>query len=218
MIHRMHLVVSFWLLATQIHAVATASDILKDSGVRGGLVVVVGCEDCELLVALGKQKGYLVHGLDTQNDHIEKATAALQAKGLCGRVSVARFDGRALPYVENLVNLIVVSSGEWRVASEEIERVLAPGGAAMIGEGENKRLFVAGAKGDWVISQDAYEGRMDSVLRVISIDDGRIIAEDNLPGLPIFDGMPAARGRLYISLAHGRVVCLGADATQIEVD
>ena len=91
-------------------------------------------------------------------------------------------------------------------------------GMVLAGEGDEKRLLVAGAKGDWVISQVAYEGKLGSVLRVISIDDGQIIAEHNLPGLPIFDGMSAARGRLYLSLDDGRVVCLGAKATQEDVD
>jgi len=91
-------------------------------------------------------------------------------------------------------------------------------GMVLAGEGEDKRLFVAGAMGDWVISQDAYEGKLGGVLRVISIDDGKIIAEHDLPGFPIFDGMSAARGRLYVSLADARVVCLGADTTETEVD
>ena len=82
-------------------------------------------------------------------------------------------------------------------------------GMALAGEGEEKRLFVAGAKGDWVVSQSAYEGKRGSVVRVISIDDGTIIAERNLPGLPIFDGMSAACGSIYISLANGRVLCFG---------
>ena len=83
----------------------------------------------------------------------------------------------------------------------------------LAGEGKDKRLFVAGAKGDWVVSQDAYEGKLGTVLRVISIDDGKIIAEHNLPGFPLFDGMSAARGHLFISFADGRVVCLGSDMT-----
>jgi len=135
MIRGIHLVVSLCLMAGQIHAATTASDVLKGSGVRGGLVVVVGCEDSELLIGLGERegKGYLVHGLDTQSDRIEKVTAALQAKGLCGRVSVARFDGRSLPYVDNLVNLVVIRDARCEIRDEEIMRVLAPGGVAMIG-------------------------------------------------------------------------------------
>jgi len=84
-------------------------------------------------------------------------------------------------------------------------------GMVLAGEGEGKRLFVVGAKGDWVISEDACQGKLGSVLRVISIDDGKILAEQSITGFPVFDGMSAAHGRLYISFADGRVVCLGAD-------
>ena len=82
-------------------------------------------------------------------------------------------------------------------------------GMVLAGEGRDKRLIVAGAKGDWVISQEAYEGKMGSVLRFVSIADGKTIAERNLPGLPVFDGMSAAGGRLYVSTTDGRVLCFG---------
>ena len=81
-------------------------------------------------------------------------------------------------------------------------------GMVLAGRGGDKRLIVVGARGDWVISQDAYEGKKGSVLRVISIADGKTIAERDLPGLPVFDGMSAAAGRLYISLEDGSILCL----------
>jgi hypothetical protein len=68
---------------------------------------------------------------------------------------------------------------------------------------------VAGAKGDWVISQDAYEGKQGNVLRVMSVADGQTVAEQELPARPVFDGLSAARGRLYLSLTNGHVLCLG---------
>ena len=82
-------------------------------------------------------------------------------------------------------------------------------GMVLAGEGKDKRLIVAGAKGDWVVSQKAYEGKMGSMLRVISIADGKTIAEHDLPDLPVFDGMSAAGGRLYIPTTNGTIVCYG---------
>jgi len=81
-------------------------------------------------------------------------------------------------------------------------------GMVLAGPGEAKRLFAVGARGDWVTSRQAYEGKMGSVLRVLSVTDGKTLAERELPGLPVFDGLSAANGRLYLSLADGRVVCL----------
>ena len=62
-----------------------------------------------------------------------------------------------------------------------------------------------------MISQDAYQGEQGNVLRVISVEDGKTIAQQDLPALPVFDGLSAARGRLYLSLTNGRVLCLGAE-------
>ncbi|HUU92410.1 MAG TPA: PQQ-binding-like beta-propeller repeat protein [Phycisphaerae bacterium] len=86
-------------------------------------------------------------------------------------------------------------------------------GMVLAGEGKDKRLIVTGAKGDWVVSHEAYEGKMGNLVRVISIADGKTIAEHNLPGLPVFDGMSAAEGRLYVPLEDGSVICLGGKPT-----
>jgi len=55
-------------VAPQLFAAPTASDILTDSGVAGGLDVVVGCDDSELVSGLAARAGYLVQGLDTRSE------------------------------------------------------------------------------------------------------------------------------------------------------
>jgi len=52
--------------------------------------------------------------------------------GLADTVSVSHWEGKSLPYIDNQVNMIV-ASGECRVASQEILRVLVPGGIAFLG-------------------------------------------------------------------------------------
>ena len=47
-----------------------------------------------------------------------------------------------------------------------------------------------------------------ALLLAISASDGTQLAEYPLPCPPIFDGMAAADGRLYISLENGRVVSM----------
>ncbi len=118
-----------------------ARRLLEAAGVRGGLVVHLGCgpsagsgQAGELTAALRATDAYLVHGLDTEPAVVEKARAHIREKGLYGPVSAERFDGRRLPYVDNLVNLVVAEDpGE--VARDEVMRVLAPGGAAYINHG-----------------------------------------------------------------------------------
>jgi len=107
-----------------------AKQILEETGVTGGLIVHLGCGDGKLTVALRAKDCYLVQGLDADPENVEKARQSIQSLGVYGNVSVDGFCGKRLPYVDNLVNL-VVASGECQVASEEIARVLAPGGVAL---------------------------------------------------------------------------------------
>ncbi len=82
-------------------------------------------------------------------------------------------------------------------------------GMVLAGQGKDQRLIVAGAKGDWVTSPDAYEGKLGAVLRVLSVEDGKTLAEINLPAPPAYDGMSAADGKLYLTTRDGRLICLG---------
>ena len=109
-----------------------AKQILDASGVKGGLVVHLGCGDGKLTAAFHANDSFLVHGLDADAKNIAAAHQHIQSLGLCGKVSADQFDGKYLPYVDNLVNLIVVDK-LGNVAMTEVMRVLAPNGVVMIG-------------------------------------------------------------------------------------
>lgn len=107
-----------------------ARQLLTAGGVKGGLVAHVGCGDGKLTAALRANDSFLVHGLDADAKNVETARKHIQSLGLYGKVSADQFDGKRLPYVDNLVNL-VVASGDCRVPKEELLRVLAPNGVAV---------------------------------------------------------------------------------------
>jgi outer membrane protein assembly factor BamB len=108
-----------------------AKEILNATGVEGGLIVHVGCGDGKLTAALRVNDRYLVHGLDTDAARIARMRRSLQSEGLYGPVSADCFDGRHLPYVHDIVNLLVASD-LGGVTMDEVRRVLAPGGVAYI--------------------------------------------------------------------------------------
>ncbi|NOX56935.1 MAG: PQQ-binding-like beta-propeller repeat protein [Planctomycetes bacterium] len=108
-----------------------AAEVLRTSGVTGGLVVHIGCGDGRLTVALRANDRYLVHGLDADARHVQKARQNIRAAGLYGPVAVEQWVGERLPYADSLVNLAVVESPEL-VAAAELMRVLVPGGVALI--------------------------------------------------------------------------------------
>jgi outer membrane protein assembly factor BamB len=75
-------------------------------------------------------------------------------------------------------------------------------------------LFVAGTP-DVIDAEDpwsAIDGRKGGILCAISTADGKKLAEYPLKSPPVFDGIAAANGRLYISTIDGSVVCLAADS------
>ncbi len=121
------------LAASPSQAAPSAADVLKTSGVKGGLVVHIGCGDGKLTAALHANDRYLVHGLDTDAKNVAKAREYIQSKGLYGKVSVDTFDGKHLPYVDNLVNLLVADQ-LGGVKMKEVMRVLAPLGVAIVGD------------------------------------------------------------------------------------
>jgi outer membrane protein assembly factor BamB len=119
-------------LAASLCSAQDARSILETADVKGGLVVHVGCGDGKLTAALRANDSFVVHGLDTDAKNVAAARKHIQSLGLYGVVSVEQFDGKRLPYADNLVNLMV-TSGECRVTNEEIMRALAPNGVALVG-------------------------------------------------------------------------------------
>jgi len=111
-----------------------AEKILDASGIKGGLIVHIGCGDGKLTAALRANESYLVQGLDTEQRNLEKAREYIHSLNLYGKVSVDRLKGRRLPYIDNLVNL-VVSENPGAVPESEIMRILCPDGVAYIQKG-----------------------------------------------------------------------------------
>jgi len=118
---------------------ADAKAILEAAGVKGGLIVHVGCgtpstgsgQAGNLTAALLADDRYVVHGLDTDAAGVAKAREHIRQLELYGKVSVDAFSGETLPYVDNLVNLLVADD-LGKVPMAEVMRVLAPNGVTLI--------------------------------------------------------------------------------------
>ena len=108
-----------------------ANAIIASTGFKGGLIVVIDCENGELTAAFGKATDSIVQGLSRDYDQVQKNRQSIHRRGIEGRVFARFFNGSTLPYADNLVNLIVASA-ETTVPTEEIMRVLTPLGTAWI--------------------------------------------------------------------------------------
>ena len=67
-------------MLTLIVALAVSQDVIEMSGVTGGFAVHVGCGEKPFLPGAGFQ----VHALDRDPANVEKARAAVRAKGAVG--------------------------------------------------------------------------------------------------------------------------------------
>ena len=119
------------LACSPVWAEPSAEDILSASGIQGGLIVQLGCGDGKLTAALRGGEAVIVQGLDTDPANVAKAREHIRSRNLGGKVSADLFDGRHLPYVDSLVNLIVAED-LGQVAMPEVMRALCPGGVAYV--------------------------------------------------------------------------------------
>lgn len=123
-------IITVALFNTGLAIAQSAEAVIEASTIKGGLAIVLGCDDLDLLMEFAKT-GFVVQGLDRVPGKVTKTRESLVSAGVYGNTTVAEFDGQTLPYVDNLVNLMIVTGDKCRVSWEEIERVLAPQGAVL---------------------------------------------------------------------------------------
>ena len=97
---------------------------LAVAGVKGGLVVHIGCGEGELTAALHANDRFLVRGLERDAKKVAAARKHIRSLGLYGPVSVEHWRCAHLPLSAGLVNL-VVADGDVGVSDKEVMRVLA---------------------------------------------------------------------------------------------
>ncbi len=138
----------------------------------GGLIVHLGCGDGKTTAALAYRDTYLVHGLDRSADNVQAARRHVRACGIYGKVSIDRLKGKRLPYVDNLVNLMYADDpGD--VMTEEIVRVLVPGGTAHVRR-----------DGQWTKVVKRWPKELDEWPHYLHGPDNNAVAADQRAGEP----------------------------------
>ena len=198
------LLIAVCLFVTGVGNGQNGQEILKATGVRGGLIVHIGCGNGRLTAALRDNERYIVHALDTDANNVEKAREYIQSLGLYGAVSVGKWNGGLLPYADNLINL-VISENLDGVSMEEVMRVLRPLGVAYI------KL-----NGKWTKTVKPWPKEIDEWTHWLHSPDGNAVARDSVVGpprhiqwaaeplwarhhntVPSTSAMVSARGRLF---------------------
>ncbi|MCF7849487.1 MAG: PQQ-binding-like beta-propeller repeat protein, partial [Kiritimatiellales bacterium] len=94
-----------------------------------------------------KNPGTVIQCLETSEAERSNARKAIKVAGCYGRVSAISFDGKNLPYVDGSVNRLVVADG-LKIEDSEIQRVLSPGGVAIV-DGKEALKPVPSALDEW---------------------------------------------------------------------
>ncbi len=183
--------------------------LLHDSGLPGGICVVVGCTDAELPLALAEHDRFVVHALFADEAELTRAREAIRARGLYGRVSADCCAAGVLPYAESLVNVVVLGQVRPTINSGpslgEIRRVLAPLGVVYFGgpavEEGTRSSFAAhlavqakaagfraaervSIDGPWLKATKPWPAEIDEWSHHLHAADGNPVANDRLVGPP----------------------------------
>ena len=161
-----------WCTAEEQAVQEQAQRILDMAGAKGGLIVHLGCDDGRLTTALGRSDRFFVQGLDTRDNAVAEARQHITVVGTYGRVSVRRWDGERLPYVDSLVNLIVCERPN-EVKEQELMRVLAPRGVLLLrtNDGWEKRI-------------KPWPAEIDEWTHLLHGPDNNAVARDRIVGPP----------------------------------
>jgi len=167
-----------------------AGALLDATGTRGGLVAHVGCGEGGLTVKLHATSALVVHGLDVDAANVAAARRRIQAADLLGTVSADAWDGKNLPYVDNLVNLLVVEKAP-DLSPAEAARVLCPNGILMArgdamaaADTSLTRLSASGLPAGWTAWQKPRDERIDEWTHFLHGPDNNAVAHDRVVGPP----------------------------------
>ncbi|MCK4821926.1 methyltransferase domain-containing protein, partial [bacterium] len=117
---------------------STSERILKETGIKRGYCLVLGCGTGRLAFELSKQSELKIIGIEKEEKKAASAKKRLDAAGLYGsRVVVEQWDLSTLPdyFADLIVSENMMTSGEIDASPEEMFRVLKPyGGKAYFGQ------------------------------------------------------------------------------------
>ncbi|MHC4177194.1 MAG: outer membrane protein assembly factor BamB family protein [Planctomycetota bacterium] len=186
--------------------------LIDDCGIPGGICVVAGSAGADVPLSLARHGRFVVHALFQDGIELQTAREAIRTRGVYGRVSADHSPPGKLPYVENLINLLVVEryrkSAAGGLSLDEINRVLAPLGVAYLGSpaaGLRKQALAAGftrvelitaavggygirtyppPRGTWLKMTKPWPADIDEWPHHLHAADGNPVANDRVVGPP----------------------------------
>jgi outer membrane protein assembly factor BamB len=147
---------------------APVDEVLKAS--PSGVCVLVGARDVALAAKIADGGRWVVHAIDADEPNVRSMRQAIDTRGLSGLVTIESWAGPALPFPENVVNLVVAEAD---VAPAELLRVLVPAGTALV-----KR------NGAWTAVKKPLPAEFDEWTHWRHEADGNMVSRDRAVALP----------------------------------
>lgn len=200
-------------------AARIAQEVVNQATVPAGLCVHIGCGSDELpaLTAdLAASGAFLVHGLALDDNALARVRQAIGDKKMEGRALVERIELKQLPYLSDMVNLLVVESpGELiklGIAEAELLRVVTPNGVLCRREA-----------GKWVVTVKPMPAGFDEWSHIEHDAAGNNVSFDKRIAPPFgvrwLDGVKMYYSYGYLGnygwiIANGRCFTLGASVEE----
>ncbi|MDC0156162.1 PQQ-binding-like beta-propeller repeat protein [Verrucomicrobia bacterium] len=152
---------------------AEISRILQESGIKGGFVAHVGSKDGSATNELRPNESFQVQALVTDTSELDTVRKEIRkAAGTYGPIAADLWKGGQLPYIDNLVNLLLIEEGS-DVSQKEINRVLTP-----LGKAYQKK------DGKWKGIDKQWSKDIDEWTHYLHGADGNAVAKDTRVGPP----------------------------------
>ena len=160
------------LLLLLITSPATAQvpqrKLIEQFKFSGGIVVTLDFDDGNFIAGLATEGPFTIHALVADESRVGAARQVIRQAGVYGKVSCDAYNGRDLPYVDGLVNLVLCTD-TCQVPDAELMRVLIPGG----------RLVRQGPDG-WTKTAKPIPAGLDEWNQFLHAADNNGVSHDNV--------------------------------------
>jgi outer membrane protein assembly factor BamB len=144
----------------------------SQSTARTGVIVRIGVDPATFDETINKSRGGITHFLDTDPARVAQLRAVIRKRSGYGPISANVLRGQRLPYVDNLVNELIVNQ-PCGVLRQEMLRVLAPGGLLSVRNSDRLETI-----------RKPRPAEMDDWTHFMYDASGNAVAHDQLVGPP----------------------------------
>ena len=103
--------------------------IFKKYGRTKGFCLIIGAKkDGSLPIQILNNSEMLVHVIDSNQKNLNLLKSKIEKQSLSGRIQTGHSSLEKIPFVDDIINLLIIENSSLKLSDDEINRVVAPGG------------------------------------------------------------------------------------------